>query len=77
MKWHPISTVPPISTVLLYRETDLYPVVGHADGNLEDFILEEGGCEGGSHRRYPFLHFMPTHWAELPGLPGPSPLEGR
>ena len=67
MMLHPIATVPECVTVLLYRATDLHPVVG---SKLDDehFILEEGGPEDGEHRSYPFLVYKPTHWTHLPEI---------
>lgn len=68
MKWNEISTVPEYRVVMLYREHDLYPVVGwYLPEGV--FILEEGGTEDDPIRRHPALTWRPTHWAELPLLP--------
>ncbi|MGI9485436.1 MAG: hypothetical protein ACR2RF_06050 [Geminicoccaceae bacterium] len=51
---------------MLYRLTNLYPVIGSKVSGEEDlFMLEEGGPEDGEHRRYPFLRYAPTHWKHL------------
>lgn len=68
----PIEELCPHKCVLLYREGDLYPVVGwlHDDVLYDDahtfFVLEEGGTEDDPRRRYPLLRWKPTHFAELP-----------
>jgi hypothetical protein len=69
--WNTIESCPTNKTVLLYRSGDLYPVVGWKQYSKGSpwFMLEEGGPEDGEHRKYPFLHVVPTHWAELPVLP--------
>lgn len=70
MKWNEISAipVPEYRVVMLYREHDLYPVVGwYLPEGV--FILEEGGTEDDPIRRHPALTWRPTHWAELPLLP--------
>jgi hypothetical protein len=64
--------------VLLYARGDLYPIVAcrmrgrMTDGPRESdyYVLEEGGPEDGTHRKYPILSdYKPTHWAELPTTP--------
>jgi len=69
--WNEIESCPYNKTVLLYRSGDLYPVAGWKQytRGASWFMLEEGGPEDGEHRQYPFLHAVPTHWAELPELP--------
>lgn len=72
-QWRPIRTVPAYQTVLLYRLTDLYPVVGFYVGTDEVkgplFMYQENGPEDGDHHQGHFLAFTPTHWATLPETP--------
>lgn len=75
-RWKPIATAPLYRVVLLYRASDLYPVVGwRAEEDLDTgppkphFFLEEGGPEDGDHRTMPELAYLPTHWAEIPEVP--------
>ena len=74
MNWKKIADdgpPPRHKTVMLYREGDLYPVVGwQAAPGGPTYILEEGGTEAGDHRAYPFLLVEPTPWREIPALPG-------
>lgn len=71
--WSPIETLRPYEDVLLFREGDLYPVVGWAfeedpEGKTY-YVLEEGGQEDDEARQYPLLTWVPTHWALLPETP--------
>ena len=74
--WRDINTLDPYKTVLLYHNTDLFPVVGFMFGDKEGFILWEGGAEDDERLTYPLLRYTPTHWKELEDmstLPGLGP----
>lgn len=64
MLWTSIDSCPQNRIVKLYRETDIYPVIGC---NLGDgyFVLWEGGPEDGEHQKYPRLAYPPTHWKDV------------
>lgn len=72
IRWLPVTDKLPSpgEGVYLYRVGDLYPVVGFRAGYLTraqrwSWLLEEGGAEDGSHRRYPLAgpsDWQPTHY---------------
>jgi hypothetical protein len=76
--WQPVlhDSPRPFRTVLLYRQGDIYPAVGHSYGGTGEWILEEGGPEDAEFREYPPIggeagkwspsHFAEIHWDEDP-----------